>query len=1187
MSRDRRYRIILISLTLMAGLSGIVGNIASNALPISWQPYLWIAWVLFALLMFITVILVFWQIRIEQETNSVSETPNRVLPSANAINDPLQPLNPSIENIFAISPSTQSIDTSRENWGEIVDVRNFCGRQSEIVELEKWITVDQHRLVAILGMGGIGKTALAIKLAQKIKGGFDYIIWRSLRNAPPPADILSECINFLAEQQETSLPETDSGKISQVLKYMQNHRCLIIFDNVDAILEGGSRAGLCREGYEGYGRLFEQIIETGHQSCLILTSREKPREIARLESRQLPVRSLSLSGLEQKDARKILEEKSLSGIKNVGRLITQYAGNPLALKIVADTILDLFDGNITKFLDQGIAVFGDINDLLNEQFERLSESEKEIMYWLAIEREPISLDGLEENIVRTVSKSELLEILTSLRRKSIMETKAATFTLQPVITEYVTSRLIEKVCQEISTETISLLMSHALIKALAKDYVRDSQIRLILRPVADRLLASLSQQETESKLASILSKLRKNSSKTPGYAGGNVINLLLQFQITLRNWNFSNLTIWQAYLQGAELYDINFTNADLSRSVFTRTFGGALAIAFSQDGKMLAVGTSGGEIQIWQVDSGEHLINCVGHTDWVWTVAFSPNGRLLASGGEDKSIRIWDVGTGQCLKTLQGHENWIGFVAFNPNSATLASGSFDHTIMLWDVNTGQRIKIFQGHTGRIRKIVFNRNGSTLISGSMDQTIRIWEVSTGQCIKKLDGAAPIRTISLSPDNMILASGGDDYNIQLWDINTGQCINTLCGHTGVIWSIEFSSDGHTLASGSEDQIVRLWDTHTGQCVKIMRGHSYRVDAVALHPNKNILASGSEDQTVRLWDSISGQCVNILQGYANQIWSVAFSPNGRILASGSDDRTVRLWDINTNRIISNLRGHNKRVRCVAFGWDEHIAISSSEDSTIKIWDTNTGSCIKTLSGHTERIRSVAFNFYSSILASGSDDHTIRLWDLKTGQCTATLIGHSDWVRSVALNTNAQILASGSDDRTIKLWDTKTGRCIKTLDEEVEVWAVALSFDEVILASSSKEGSVILWNIHTGQRIKILQGHSNQVWSIALSPDNHLLASGSTDKTIRLWDIDTGQCLQTLKGHDGPVRSVAFNPEGHMLASSGDDETIKLWDVHTSICIKTILTDRPYERTNITDVTGLSDAQITTLKKLGAVQI
>src|SRR5205807_5227116 len=145
------------------------------------------------------------------------------------------------------------------------------------------------------------------------------------------------------------------------------------------------------------------------------------------------------------------------------------------------------------------------HDLLDQQFGRLSGLEEEIMYWLAVEREPVSLNDLQANILHSVSRRGLLEALDSLRRRSMIEISGTgRFTLQPVIMEYVTDKFVENVCKEIDVQVFDLFESHMLIKAQAKDYVRDRQVRLILIPVADYLLTKFGKEGSEKRLKGIL-----------------------------------------------------------------------------------------------------------------------------------------------------------------------------------------------------------------------------------------------------------------------------------------------------------------------------------------------------------------------------------------------------------------------------------------------------------------------------------------------------------------------------------------------------------------------------------------------------------------------------------------------------------------------------------------------------------
>jgi hypothetical protein len=308
-------------------------------------------------------------------------------------------------------------------------------------------------------MGGIGKTSLAAKLGKKVQDEFDYVVWRSLREAPPLKEILTSLIQFLSNQQETEadLPDSLGGRITKLLEYLRTQRCLIILDNAESILQEG-QVGVYREGYEGYGELLKRAGESSHQSCLLVTSREKPKELSAMEGEAFLVRSLQLRGVEGAEGQEILKAKglNLSETSEGAELIHRCAGNPLALKLVATTIQDLFDGDIGEFLNQETIAFEGVRDLLDQHFDRLSELEKSVMYWLAINREPVSVRELQEDIVPPVTKPRLLEALKGLVGWSLVERSYASFTHQPVVMEYITEKLVNQIYLEIRTKTISL-----------------------------------------------------------------------------------------------------------------------------------------------------------------------------------------------------------------------------------------------------------------------------------------------------------------------------------------------------------------------------------------------------------------------------------------------------------------------------------------------------------------------------------------------------------------------------------------------------------------------------------------------------------------------------------------------------------------------------------------------------------
>jgi WD40 repeat protein len=1082
---------------------------------------------------------------------------------------------PSWRNISSTPPTVLQTD-----WGEANDVSIFYGRREELEQIETWIGSERCRLVAVLGMGGIGKSALVTKTAQQLQGFFDFIIWRSLRNAPPFEHFLGELLGFIS-QQETKFD------LPQLLRYLRSSRCLIILDNMETILDQ-TQVGQFRSGYQLYGEFLRLIGESNHQSTVLITSREKPADIATLEGEDLRVRSLRLMGSPEA-AIALLSLKGLTGGTAVERLqlCDRYGNSPLALKIVSTSIRELFDGNIAQFLAQDTMVFNGVRRLLDQQFQRLSPAEQALMYWLAINREMTSIAELHEDVMPPAPLPVILEALEALSRRSLIESAAAGFSQQSVVMEYVTEHLILALSQEILQAKPRELNQYLLVKAQAKDYVRETQQRILLIALVETLQQTLVTTEAIAHQLSTILAQQQQAPREPGYLASNLISLFTALGVDLRGYDFSNLAIWQAYLAKNNLQQTNFAHCDFRKSVFAQAFGSVLSVAFSPEGDRFATVDDHGEIQVWRVQDGQSQIALSGHANWVWTIAFNPTQPILASGSHDQTIRLWNLDDRQCTHILRGHTNWVWSVAFSPDGKTLASGSWDQTIRLWDVARGDCLGVLSEHSGWVRSVAFSPDGQSLVSASQDGTLRLWDWQNGVCLRIFEGhQGQVWSLAFSPDGQTLVSGGDDTTVRLWDVQTGECRRILTGHGLVVRSVAFSPDGNLVASGSEDRVIRLWDALTGQHWRSLTGHRSQVWTLGFHPSGRVLASGSGDQTVRFWDVQNGQCTKVMQGHASQIWSVAFCPKppgNSLLASGHGDHTVRLWDINRGVCVKTLQGHRNWVWGVAFSPDGKILASSSGDQTIRFWQTQSGQCLRILRGHNGWVWSVAFSPDGETLVSSSTDRTVRIWETKTGVCLKILTGHTSQVRSVCFSPDGQLVASCGGDQTIRVWQAATGDCLYELKDHHDwVWGVAFSPDGALLASGSGDRTIRLWD-RSGNPVAQFLGHHGAVRAVCFSADGQTLISSSEDKTVRIWNVATGECLQVLTGHSSWVWSVAV--QTGLIASSSADETIRLWDMETQECQATLRAERPYEGMNITNVTGITEAQKVALGALGAI--
>ncbi|ABW32026.1 WD40 domain-containing protein [Acaryochloris marina] len=1097
------------------------------------------------------------------------------------------------------------------DWGDAVDTSNFLGRQSELALLTNWIKEDNCRLISLLGMGGIGKTSLAAKLAQINQDYFQCLYWRSLRNALPFNDLLQNLISFLSKQQVSSLPESNDDRISLVISYLRKNRSLLILDNIESVLQSGQLGGRYLKGYEGYGHLLRRLADESHQSCVLLTSRERPKSLSMREGKNSPVRSLELSGISLKVGKALLNAKGLQDVEYESvELVNYYSGNPLALNIVAATIKTIFLGRIPKLINH-IANFGDIRDLLEHQFNRLSQVEKYLMYWLAINREPVTLLSLRDDLLASHHQQTLIEALESLKGRSLIEVTIEGYTLQPVLMEFLTHKFIQQICNEIQIysndidskiQQLHLLRTHALVKAQAKEYVQEAQVHLILRPLIDELITLLgSKPNVASCLSRLLSLTRGKSLEEMGYVGGNIVNLFRHLQVDLSDHNFSHLSVWQADMRGINLYGVNFTGSDLSKSVFSQTLGSVHSIAFSPDDQMIAAGDVNGKIRLFDSENGQHLRTITGHTSWVQSIVFSPTGNLIASGSPDQTIMIWDVEKGENLKLLTGHTNVVYSINFSPDGQQLVSGSDDGTVRLWNSQSGQCHKIFKYSHGA-RSTAFSPDGQNLAIGYADGTIRIWDIKSGLCLKAWSGHEGwVWSITYSPDGQALASASDDETIKLWNVINGACTSTLVGHSNALRCIVFSPSGDYLISGGADHLIKIWDIRTTQCLKTLFGHTNWVWSVAINSTQRTIASGSEDGSIKIWDIKSGMCLHTLLGYTQATWAALFArlpinhfessktvhQENQYIISGGEDKLLRIWSLRSKQCVT-LAGHTDAIRAIAFSPLEQVIASgsSTNDKTIRLWDVQTGQCKHILSGHDKGIWSLAFHPKGKILASCGSDQTVKLWDTQKGVCLTTFQGHNHWIWSVAFSPKEEILATGSFDCSIKLWNIQSEKCLNTLNGHSScVSSVAFCPNGTILASGSFDHTAILWDLNTNQYIHKLEGHSHPIWDMDFSPDGQLLATASVDHTVRLWKVDTGQCLRILEGHTNAIFSASFSFDGQLLVTSSQDETIKIWNVSMGKCIATLRPTKPYAGMNITETTGLTDAQKETLLALGGI--
>jgi hypothetical protein len=410
--------------------------------------------------------------------------------------------------------------THHLDWNEAPDIEGFYGRTQELAQLEQWITSADGKIITIVGIGGIGKTALALAIADRIQSQFKWLIWRALQTTPSLISLLDSLVNALAQTVVSDIPQGTA----QLIHCLQQHRCLLILDGWDAVLTAE------------YSQFLQQLSRTRHQSCLLITSRE---QLTALETDRKTVHCLKLQGLPKADASELLQSKGFTG-KELGlsALIRLYRGNPLALKLVIPLIQSIFAGNIAAFLNQNTLIIGDrLRIILKQQFEQLSDLERDILYWLAIWQEPVSFCRLQTHFLISIDPTAVLAGIASLERRSLLEKwigeGESSFTLQPLIKKAVTDELVEHATQEIERVVQSqdirhfqVLRTHWLLRPGTDDIAGDRILHQLREKLWRVYGATLPQT-----LQQILLHLKDLTPLAIGYIACNLIVILQQLNL--------------------------------------------------------------------------------------------------------------------------------------------------------------------------------------------------------------------------------------------------------------------------------------------------------------------------------------------------------------------------------------------------------------------------------------------------------------------------------------------------------------------------------------------------------------------------------------------------------------------------------------------------------------------------------
>lgn len=590
---------------------------------------------------------------------------------------------------------------------------------------------------------------------------------------------------------------------------------------------------------------------------------------------------------------------------------------------------------------------------------------------------------------------------------------------------------------------------------------------------------------------------------------------------------------------------ISTANAAQLAQVAVLGHGQANDLAFTPNGKLLAVATSIG-VLVTETRAPDATQRMAGTEFFASAVAVNPSGTRVASGGWDYSLRVWNLDTGQPLLESYDHQAGVGAVAFSPDGATLASAGDDLSIRLWDADKLSIRAVVSGIPARVYALAFSPD-STLLAGTDDAgTVHLWDVAAGAEVAALAGhTTTARALAFLPDGT-LVSADDIGHIILWDVAARAQITTLQNFEIPVQDMALAPDGLLLTVGGDEILRGRTLPESAPAFERVNTPRHPLQAVAAAPG-GIVATASA-QEISIWDPGHQEPVSRLW-MPDRAVSTAFSTDGRTLALGTTDGHVTFYDADSLAPRGALQLGRGTPIALVFLADGRL-VAGMEDGTLVVIGPLGDHVIAEWPVHQGAVSGLANpEDGANLVISVSRDATIAFTNVLTGEGTERERGDNAVFNSLAVDPANRRLVTASDAGVLTTFEIgnrrpRNGTKLK-LDNDVIPLAVALSEDGQTLAVGASDGAVRFVILPALTLETVLPAFFGPVTGLVYAPDGSWLAAVSYDLSLRLIDSETRAVIFEAQAHTDSILGLAVNPSATRIVTVGEDGVARVWAV------------------------------------------
>lgn len=521
-----------------------------------------------------------------------------------------------------------------------------------------------------------------------------------------------------------------------------------------------------------------------------------------------------------------------------------------------------------------------------------------------------------------------------------------------------------------------------------------------------------------------------------------------------------------------------------------------------------------------QVEDESWIRTFAGHQFGVSALSAHPDGRRFLSGSQDKNIALWDIERSQIVRSFKGDAQ-VTCLSRVWDGRYVLAGYDDASLIVWDIETGEVVRSWK-----------------------HETPSNWANVTQ--FAKFDRANPVCAVFVNPSATLAVSGVHSFRDQLaiWDLATGEKRANPVGHLNGVLSLAIDPSGQTLASGSWDHTVALWNLQTGERHAELTAHTDGVRALAFSPDGRWLVSGADDRKIIVWDAQSGVALKTLEGHAGWVTALAFTDAKRIV-SASFDSSLKLWNLESGRAVATFRGHSGPVRCLAV--TQQFVLSGGDDRTIRYWralelnsaDAAAPISVLSLSADKTFLLAASLNEFSQWSTAG-----IRR------MAAAPFTGGEYKVTGLSATAQRALFIEAKHGTGIVVWDLRQAKVLLQTPVAQRTRPRLSDDGSRVLAVNAgpnlNDNNAAVLDVASGHK-KLLAAGEFAIVALALSADGRrALTVGAVES--RVWDLESGNLIRSLKSPFAAFRAE-MDEQGRFALIDSANDCPAIWNLDTGV--------------------------------------